>query len=280
MSAGLKVFKEDGSLLFDTEKIAYGLLKSGYLSLQVSWPRLYMRSAELNPTDPSSWAENSGQSDRILGFSVTGAVAPIVFIAGDGSTCGSSRSGNVTTFYYTGATTSTKFYYFDTMRNDLSGAGLKCFREDGELTFNSLQYPLNIVATVQPPNPGAVIAPGSQYRRTPYLGGTVTNGALIAGSAPNVVARVTVPIGAGEYAASIPFTRSCGLWGDQGYYPYTSTVQEGAGGVTGGVRFMFCVATRTTEYIGGATWNLYFNIPSVKPTALVIRTDDLPFPFN
>ncbi|CAI3807009.1 hypothetical protein GLGCALEP_04269 [Pseudomonas sp. MM221] len=34
MPAGLKVYKENGQLLFDTEKITYGLLKSGYLSFQ------------------------------------------------------------------------------------------------------------------------------------------------------------------------------------------------------------------------------------------------------
>lgn len=277
MSAGLRVFKEDGSPLFDTEKITYGLLKSGYLSLQASWPRLKLRSAQLNPTDPASWAETS-PVDQIHGFVVTGAVAPIVFISGPGNTAGSSKSGDTTTFLFVGASTATKFYYFDTMRNTLTGAGLKCFDESGALTFNSLQHPLNIIAAVQPPPPGGAIAPGSPWRNLPHSGGSNIN----AGYNPGPSATVTVAVpGGGDLAASINFTRGCTLWG-VGAYPYTAAASEGAYGTSGGVIFRFRLATRTTEAPGGATSNtLWANIPTDRyPTALVIRTENLPFPFN
>lgn len=278
MAAGLQAYKEDGSQLFDTEKITYGLLKSGYLSLQTSWPRLLLKSGQLDPNDGGNWTEDTSRMEPVLGFSVTGAVAPIVFISGDGCPAGSSRSGGTTTFYFVGCSTTTKYYYFDTMRDTLSGAGLKTFREsDGVLTFNSLQYPLNIVAAVQPPAPGTPYTPG--YWTSPYNGGVTTNGALISGAPANIVSRVTVPISAGEFAAAITFTRGCGIWGSN-YYPYTVAASEGAGGVSGGVRFMFSVATRTTQLAGNATANLYFDIPSVRPTALIIRTENLPFPFN
>lgn len=280
MSARLLINKEDGNLLIDTEKITYGLLKSGYLELLTMWPRLDLRSGQLDPSSPSSWKESTVR-DSVFGFSVSGAVAPIVFISGLGSACGSSKSGDTTTFYFIGATTATKYYYFDTMRNTIFGAGLKCYDEAGVLTFNSLQRPLNIVATVTAPNRPAQYPGLPGYYTAPYIGASVTNGSISPGAAANVLVRVTVPLAAGEYAASISFSRSAGMGARDSYYPYLMTIQEGAGGVSGGVQFMFCVAARTTELISNSYPNGFFNIPVDRyPTALVIRTEDLPFPFN
>lgn len=281
MSAGLKVFKENGGLLFDTEKITYGLLKSGYLQLLTTWPRLELRSEGLDPADPGSWRESSF-ADNIFGFSVTDAVAPIVFISGSGSSCGSSRSGSTTTFYFIGATTSTKYYYFDTMRDTLSGAGLKCYNESGVLTFNSLQYPLDIAAVVTAPaRPAAIPGLPGMYAN-PYVGGTAVNGSISSGAPYNTVSSVVVPIGAGEYAAALTFSRSAGM-GDrrnQNYSIYATAIQEGAGGVSGGVRFMFCIAARSTQLISNTGSGSFYDIPTTYPTALAIRTENLPFPFN
>lgn len=291
MSAGLKVYKEDGTLLFDTEKITYGLLKSGYMTLLLNWPRLDYRSANLPPNEGSSYSESS-ITDAIHGFSVTGAIAPIVFIVGSGISCGSSRSGDTTTFYYIGASPSTKFYYFDTMRDTLNGAGLKCYDEAGTLTFNSLQYPLNIVATISaPPPPAPTVINGVATYGVPFVGATRLAMRFINSGPYYCVARVFISVGSGEFAAATTFSRSFGQGRMDGMsapgtpFPAVTNQQahmDGAHGASGGIYFMACDAARTTMYWGApVTYNSYYGIPTDKyPEALVIRTDNLPFPFN
>lgn len=284
MSAGFISYKEDGSVLYDTSKVSYGLLKSGYLSIQTSWPRLDLRSMQLDPNDPSSWTESS-TTEPVLGFSVNDAVAPIVFITGSGSPCGSSRSGNTTTFYYISANTSTKFYYFDTMRDTGPITGMKCFREDGVLTFNSGQRPLNIVATVAAPAPGPIEI-GDRYRGTPYIGGSRTQGSVYPGGPANTISRVRMPLQAGvEYAAYVNFTRTAGFGSTPNYYPFLVALQEGAYGVVGGIEFMFCTAARSTllpqQLTPIQSYQMYFDVPTDRyPVALVIKTSGYPFPFN
>lgn len=284
MTTGFISFKQDGSVLYDTSKISYGLLKSGYLALVASWPRLSLRSIQLDPNDPASWAEGVGEP--VYGFSVTGAVAPIVFIAGSGSQCGSSKVGDVTTFYFISATASTKFYCFDTMRDMGLITGFKCWREDGVLTFNSYQRPLNIVGSATAPQPGPIIIDGTNYRGTPYVGGVGSLGPISPGGPPNVISRVFVAIsGSDEYAASVNFTRTAGRGPTDGYYQYLVALQEGAYGVAGGVEFMFCFAARTTELPASKAPNLsrnvYFDVPTDRyPVALAIKTSQYPFPFN
>ncbi|MBF8793494.1 hypothetical protein IRZ70_11830 [Pseudomonas monteilii] len=287
----MKVFKEDGSLLFDTGKITYGLLKSGYLTFQVNWPRLVYRSANLPPNEGSSYSESS-LTDAIHGFSVTGAIAPIVFIVGSGISCGSSRSGDITTFYYIGASPSTKFYYFDTMRNTLSGAGLKCYDESGTLTFNSLQYPLNIVATISAPAPPPpTIWNGVANYSVPFAGATKLATRFINSGPYYCLSRIFIPVGSGEFAASTTFSRSFGQGRMDGMSapgsPFPATVyqqahMDGAHGASGGIYFMACDAARTTMYDGApVTYNYFYDIPTGRyPEALVIKTDNLPFPFN
>lgn len=289
MSAAFKAYKEDGTILVNTERITYGLLKSGYMTLQASWPRLYYRSANLPPDAGSSYDESS-VVDAIYGFSVTGAVAPIVFISGTGISCGSSRNGNVTTFFYIGASPSTRFYYYDTMRNTLSGAGLKCYDEMGELTFNSLQHPLNILATISAPAPPAPNSLGSYG--VPFAGATKSATRFIDSGPWYLVARVFIPVSGGEFAASTTFSRSFGQGFHDaltapGTFPARSNQQahmEGAYGASNGIYFMSCDAARTTMFWGAQSsymYNSYFSIPTDRyPEALVIRTDSLPFPFN
>ncbi|MNO89803.1 hypothetical protein D3C76_812970 [compost metagenome] len=293
MSAGLKVYKENGQLLFDTEKITYGLLKSGYLSFQLNWPRLQHRSAQLPPNEGSSWAESS-IVDAIHGFSVTGAVAPMVFITGSGISCGSSKSGDTTTFYFIGASPSTKFYYFDTMRNTLNGAGLKCYDESGALTFNSLQYPLNIVDTISAPAPPTpTVWNGIKMYGVPFAGATKSATRFIDSGLYYCVASVFIAVGSGEFAASTTFSRSFGQGsmdnmsspGTSGSpFPARGAMQahmDGAYGATGGIYFMACDAARTTMLYSTTAAGSYFDIPTDRyPQALVIKTDDLPFPFN
>ena len=290
MSAGLKVYKEDGSLLFDTEKITYGLLKSGYLSFQLNWPRLEHRSAQLPPNEGSSYAESS-IVDAIHGFSVTGVIAPIVFITGPGISCGSSKSGDTTTFYFIGASPSTKFYYFDTMRNTLNGAGLKCYDESGALTFNSLQYPLNIVDTISAPAPPTpTVVNGIKLYSVPFAGATKTATRFINSGPYYCVATVFIAVGTGEFAASTTFSRSLGQGAMENMpspgspFPARSNMQanmDGAYGADGGIYFMACDAARTTMLLSNTASTAYFDIPTDRyPQALVIKTDNLPFPFN
>lgn len=276
MAAGLRVYKDNGVELFDTEKITYGLLKSGYLSLQDTWPRLELRSADLNPFDPASWKETS-PIDQIYGFSVTGAVVPIVFINGAGNAVGSSRVGTTTTFYFTGASASTKYYYYDSMRGTITGAGLKCYDTTGAVTFNSLQVPLDIEVVVTAPGLGSQIAPGSPWYNTPYTGGVDSIPSYAAGP----MCTVTMSLPAGEYASSITFSRGGTVWGG-GVYPFLAAIQEGSYGITNGVVFRFRLDTRTTQNPSEATnAPLWSNIPTDRiPQALVIRTNNLPFPFN
>ncbi|MEA5673238.1 hypothetical protein VA602_18105 [Pseudomonas sp. MH2] len=289
MAAGLKVFKENGQLLFDTEKITYGLLKSGYMTEQIRWPRLALRSAQLPPSEPGSY-DLTNPMDPMYGFSVTGAVAPIVFINGSGVSCGSSQVGDTTTFYYLMAGPDTKFYYFDTMRNTMFGAGLKCYDPSGNLTFNSLQYPLNIVARVQAPPPANQSPTGGWG--VVYQGGVRGWDRKV--SDPSTpwyyTCRSPISIGAGNFAASITFSRS---FGGGAMSPSTShpgglapaysnlmTYMDGCWGSAGGVYFMSCDAARTTMYISSSSTSLFFDIPLVYPTALVINADNYPFPFN
>lgn len=290
MSAGMKLWKEDGSLLFDTEKITYGLLKSGNMAFLLNWPRLDYRSANLPPNAPSSYAESS-VVDAIHGFTVEGAIAPIVFIVGTGISCGSSKTGSTTTFYYIGASPSTKYYYFDTMRNSLSGAGLKCYSEDGTLTFNSLQYPLNIVTTVRAPAPPKPLSqPNLVTYSVPFEGASRLATRFINTGVFYCVSRVFIPIGSGEFATATTFSRSFGQGAMDnmtagGTFPARSSQQahmDGAYGAEGGIYFMSCDAARTTMYWGAQiTYNAYFDIPTDRyPEALVIRTSNLPFPFN
>ncbi|MDH0300616.1 MULTISPECIES: hypothetical protein [unclassified Pseudomonas] len=284
MSAGFSSYRQDGSVLYDTSKVSYGLLKSGYLSLVTAWPRLFFRSMQLDPNDPASWYE--GTAEPVYGFSVSGAVAPIVFIAGSGSQCGSSKVGDVTTFYYISATPSTKFYCFDTMRDSGPITGFKVWREDGVLTFNSNQRPLNIAGVATAPEPGPIVVSDTNYRGTPYVGGVGSWGPISPDGPHNIINRVFVPIsGSEEYAAYVNFTRTAGKGPTQGYYQYLVALQEGAYGVAGGVEFMFCFAARTTNLPAqrapvrlGA---LYFDVPTDRyPVALAIKTSGYPFPFN
>lgn len=292
MSMGLQVLKEDGNPLFSTDMISYGLLKSGYCSEQTRWPRLYLRSAQLDPSKRKNWAEFTDWSrmDRIYGFTVQDAIAPIVFINGSGVQCGSSLSGNTTTFYFIGANSSTKYYYFDTMRDTTGAEGLKCWTESGVLTFNSAQPPLNVVTSLQAPPPPTPYA--GRYYALPYEGGTRSFENFTpadAGAPTYLVCKKFMSIGPGEFAASITFSRNigsgrmdfAGVPAGTPSYVFLQSNADGAFGTTGGIYFMTCDAPRTTQLLSSTYAQSFFDIPQDRyPNALVIRSDILPFPFN
>lgn len=272
--------EQDQSLLFDTEKICYGLRKSGYLQLVAYWPMKNLRSAHLDPNNGANWAESS-PIEPIYGISLSGWASPMAFLVGDGSPCGEILENGIKTLLFVGASGSTKCFVFDLMSDAGPITGMKCFREsDGRLSFNSSQPPLNIFASIRAPDPGARVASGSDYRYTAYTGGynSISNPGR-----PVMKSYVDVPLGGGELAAYINFTRSAACNGsNSGLGGFEYGCQEGAFGYSGGVRFMFTIAAVTTQTVtGGAPYNYWRQIPIDRfPTALVVRTSGLPFPFN
>lgn len=287
--AGLIVRKTDGTVLFDTQYITHGLVKSAYLVADETWPRKYLRGLNLDPDKGSSYDDSFRAGDQMFSITVNNALNPIVFLVGKGTLQGTTRSGNTLKFLYSGASTSTKAYVFDLMSDNVAGnrPWLKTRRADGSVSFNSLQVPLNIIATVQAPGPAAV----DQFGKFsgPYAGGSWQ---VIRRQSASVdpVAHYVVDIALGggvEYAAFLNFSRGCaGYWSDvlTGVNPQLVGMSEGAYGGVGGVSFMFGPAGATTDgaYSGAmSSPGSVAALPTDRyPVALVVATSNLPFPYN
>lgn len=283
----LIVTKSDGSLLFDTNKITYGLVKSGYLAYSSSWIRRTLKSAQLDPNDGANWTASTqvnapSQYDQMWSFTVDNAKSPIVFLVGSGCLNGSVTSGTSITFHYSNASTSTKFYCFDLMADNIAGSPyMKTYNSSGVLTFNSLQPPLNIVGSYTPPAPTA--PSGSWSVQSPYTGGYAlarfnTNDNY----SVKMDYRFDVALTAGiEYAVYLPWSRGCGINDTQSASPCMYAAVEGAFGRVGGISFMFGASGGSTLTIGTAPRPQgWFNVPALLPVALIITTANLPFPFN
>lgn len=284
----LIVTKSDGTLLFDTSKITYGLVKSGYLAYSSSWTRRILKSAQLDPTDGNNWTVSTSVNDQtrydqMWSFTVTNAKSPIVFIVGSGCLNGSTTSGTSITYHYSNASTSTKFYCFDLMADNMTGSPyLKTFNTSGVLTFNSLQPALNIAGTSIPPGPTA--PSGSYGVQNAYDGGYFFS--RFVNSDPQSDkqdCRFDVALTAGvEYAAHLPWSRGATTVDSQGSTPMMYAVIEGVFGRTGGITFLFGASAGTTVSTGVAPRpSGWYNVPSSpRPQALIITTANLPFPFN
>ncbi|MBV7478188.1 hypothetical protein [Pseudomonas sp. PDM31] len=284
----LIVKKSDGSLLFDTSKITYGLVKSGYLAYSSSWTRRTLKSAQLDPTDGANWTASTSVNaptnyDQVWSFTVTNAKSPIVFLVGSGCLNGSTTSGTSITYHFSNASTNTKFYCFDLMADNIAGSPyLKTYDSSGVLTFNSLQAPLNIAGSYQPPGP---TAPSGAYGvQTAYTGG------VFAGrqdddnvNSSKQDCRFDVALTAGvEYAAYLPWSRAASTVDTQGPTPIAYAVIEGAYGRVGGISFLFGASAGTTLTTGVAPRpSGWYSVPTDRyPVALYIKTADLPFPFG
>ncbi|MNE79212.1 hypothetical protein D3C80_1756770 [compost metagenome] len=127
----------------------------------------------------------------------------------------------------------------------------------------------------------------------PFAGATKSATRFIDSGLYYCVASVFIAVGSGEFAASTTFSRSFGQGsmdnmsspGTSGSpFPARGAMQahmDGAYGATGGIYFMACDAARTTMLYSTTAAGSYFDIPTDRyPQALVIKTDDLPFPFN
>jgi hypothetical protein len=296
--AQLRAYRDNGVILFDTNLISYGLIKSGYLQYSQSWTRRELKSAQLDPNNGANYTEvqvlfDSTYTDGLWAFTVTNAISPIVFITGSGTLNGTAISGSSITFYYSNASNSTKYYCFDLMGNNIAGSPyLKTYDTTGRITFNSLQPPINIIGAVQAPSPG----PLDQYGRytTCYTSGYNVKQAELGPASPyrrpraNSIVDIAGAPGV-EYAVNLPFSRSCGIHDLFDFTGFQSSTQysmvEGAYGRTGGISFMFG-ASAGTSYAqlntSGQTQPCSFvNIPTDRyPTALLINTANYPFPFN
>jgi len=290
-NAKLVVKKADGTLLYDTGNISYGLVKSGYLSYNSNWRRWSLRAINLDPNLASSWRESGVPGDDQYGFTVDNPQSPIVFLVGRGTATGVTVSGSTKTYLYAGASAATKYYCFDLMRNDsLPGPWLKTRSKDsGQITFNSNQNPMNVVASIRAPEPG----PLDRFGRPvfTYVGGRNERIAFFSRAGSAIAhSLVDVNLDAGtEYAAFLPWNRSCGIIdaspSSDGGAPMVYGMTEGAFGRVGGISFFFAPPGRTTEDYWstsntGVSYS-YINLPTSRfPSALVIKTAGLPFPFN
>lgn len=284
--AGLIVRKQDGNVLFDTQYITHGLVKSGYLQADEGWSRYILKGINVDPNLGSSYNQTA-TTDQMWSISIPNAQSPICFIVGKGYAQGSTTVGGVTKFFFQGADGNTKAYVFDLMADTIPGSPpwLKCRNQAGRITFNSLQTPLNILGSIQAPGPVQTDQFGRYVQ--PHAGATwqaiSQNGA---NSLPTAHSVTNIALSSGiEYAVSISFTRICqGYWsatGDGGLWRVG--MSEGAYGRVGGISFMFGPAGGTTQFTGGSMSSGFTvdQIPTDRyPTALVITTGNLPFPFN
>lgn len=290
----LIVQNEAGELLFDTRKITYGMVKSGFMVSLGYWNRRYFKGGNVDPAIGANWTPSTYMdapttgNDAIHGFTIPRARSPIAFITGGGALNSLSMNPDGSaTFFYTGASTSSKFYCFDLMADDVPGGPfLKTRKEDGSITFNSLQPPLNVYTTLTPPPPQLPQGQtGGWY--LPYTGGS---GVFVRNPFQGAVTYrfyYTVPLPGGEYAASLPWTRGAQVRAEyqQNQSKGFHGVVEGAFGVSGGVTFCFVEAGGTPYEFGNdpqripGTFYTGFTVDP-KPTAMVISTASLPFPYR
>jgi hypothetical protein len=285
----LVVKKDTGELLFDTSKICYGLVKSGYLVAGDVWQRKVLRSITNDPDQGSSYIDSTRAGDQMFTIAVPNARSPIVFLVGKGCLQGTSLSGSTMTFHYSAASTSTKAYVFDLMADNIAGSPyLKTFTDQGVCTFNSLQPPVNVVAAVQAPAPGPLDAYGR--RILPYAGGAwqairAQTASVDFQSHFNVDIALTAGI---EYAAFLPWSRAGNGFIDGSLTGVNAKVigfSEGAYGRAGGISFMFGPAGATNSIdISGNQYSLPASMANLLvdrfPQALVVATANLPFPYN
>ncbi|QXG28010.1 hypothetical protein KTT59_13340 [Pseudomonas viridiflava] len=285
----LVVNKDTGELLFDTSRICYGLVKSGYLVAGEVWQRRVLRSITNDPDQGGSYRDSTRTGDQMFTITVSNPRSPIVFLVGKGCLQGTSISGATMTFHYSASSEATRAYVFDLMADNIAGSPyLKTFTDQGVCTFNSLQPPLNVVAAVQAPAP----APADAWNRRvqPYAGGSWQ--AIRAQTATvDFQAHFVVDVSLGqgvEYAACLPWSR-----GAAGYMANEMTnvnakvigFSEGAYGRSGGISFMFAPAGATSSIdLSGNQYSIpgaLANLPLDRfPQALVVPTANLPFPYN
>ncbi|MFS1292008.1 hypothetical protein ACLRDI_30310 [Pseudomonas piscis] len=199
-TAALIARNPDGSILYDTSKSIYGLIKSGPVEFAEAWRRIQPAGG------PHIYYDN------IYKFVVKNAISPIVFVTGACNQPIISKEGDSTVFYFAGQVADIKVYCFDLMAPIFTGPALKTRAKDGSFTFNSLQQPLNIIGTsTAPPPPQAEDQWGTPFGRAGYyrvvvpqynVGGSYLGGYPEYGFIYQLNPSKT-------YAAYIPWSRGC-----------------------------------------------------------------------
>ncbi|MCF5708992.1 hypothetical protein GIV19_17050 [Pseudomonas syringae] len=285
----LVVNKDTGELLFDTSRICYGLVKSGYLVANEVWQRRVLRSITSDPDQGGSYIDSTRTGDQMFSVTVTNPRSPIVFLVGKGCLQGTSVSGANMTFHFSAGNEATRAYVFDLMADNIAGSPyLKTFTDQAVCTFNSLQPPLNVVAAVQSPAPGA--ADAWNRRVLPYAGGSwqaIRAQTAVVDFQAHFVVDVALSQGV-EYAACLPWSRSAAgfMAGEMtGVNAKVVGFSEGAYGRNGGISFIFAPAGATSSIdVSGNQYSIpgsLANLPLDRfPQALVTPTANLPFPYN
>lgn len=282
MAAGFQVFKETGEVLFDSDYVTHGLVKSGYLTF-VTWYGVWqLRSANL-PGNSEGDYRYGDLRDPICGITVENTIEPIIFLAGGvGQPVAIiGGQGATRTFLFKGVEPNTRAYVFDRMRDMGTRAGMQAFNAQGALTFTSEMPALNIMAAIAPPaiHPGypsnanvyPVAYTGGSDMQRPYNWGNINT------QRTEFYSYIDVNSGIGsDIGVHLTFSRQGGTY----QHSVINGCSEGAGGIGANVRFYFAPAVATTEVIrpGPGPW---FDIPKDRaPIALCIRLSDYPFPFN
>lgn len=285
----LVVRKDTGELLFDTSKICYGLVKSAFLVAGEVWQRKVLRSVTNDPDQGGSYMDSTRVGDQMFSIAVPNSKSPIVFLVGKGCLQGTSVSGTTLTFHYSAASAATKAYVFDLMADNIAGSPyLKTYTDQGILTFNSLQPPVNVVAAIQAPAPGPLDAWGR--RILPYAGGNwqfIRAQTAAVDFQAHFVLDIALTAGV-EYAVFLPWSRGAAGYMSQNLTGVNAKVvsfSEGAYGSAGGISFIFAPAGSTTSIdLSGINYSIpgsVANLPVDRfPQALVVTTANLPFPYN
>ncbi|MCU7645677.1 hypothetical protein [Pseudomonas piscis] len=274
--AALIVRKPDGTILYDTSKSIYGLIKSGPVEFDTIWRRL----------QPSGGPHI--YYDNIYKFVVKNALSPIVFVVGACNQPVMSKEGSDTVFYFAGQVADIKVYCFDLMAPIFTGPALKTRAEDGVFTFNSLQHPMNIIGTSIAPPPtmgpsqfGNPFAGGNRRLIVPqYLGGSYLGGYY------EYYVEIFLD-GSKTYASHIPWSRGCVF---QGQLPapdtdiYRGSLHEGCYGMAGGIVHNLWTSPETTygNIRGGpgvqqGVTNLQVE---PRPQCSYIDVSEYPYPFD
>lgn len=276
MSATLRTYLESGALQLDTDRVTFGLLASGFLTYAYRAYKLQQKAL-----NSSEWVQHT-QYDDVYSCTFE-ATAPVVFLHGPGARSFIERTGNRWTFYFAGANAQTRFYVFDFMRETGQGVGLITRNPAGVVTYNSRQWPMNVVANVIPAAPPPPIGnPTPSWGRNypAYTGGTFEVLASRSAQFEWIVSRWTYPMTPGRlYAASLQWSRGAQMIGGDYTYNRAWNVIEGAYGGVGSMTFWFTTLPGT-KFVYEYLTERFYNVPTRLPAAQVIDITDLPFPYQ
>lgn len=275
MASGFQVLDPvSGKVVIDSEYIRFGLLQSGIA------------------TTLSSTTE-AGAGYRII---VNDAICPVVFIEGAGVIVSSTRSGNNWTVDIAGwpniaqtgseyldepglgfAATlnhSPRYYVFDFMRPNKERYGIEILKPTtGETIFNSNQWPMNIVASVE------ATSVVDTYRA--YTGGGnfyVKRGGWQNTGGGNDLAVSFNALGLNNsrrYAAYYPWTRGAQYGG---YYD-DFTLLEAIGCYGGALSWGWVPDPLTTFGMTDGGFGVHNAQPN-RPRVSLVDVTDIPFPFR